>query len=72
MDTVGSGIFDEDLCQLSELDLPSRDPIDGFNLNDADDSIWVKGEDYKFPDFILQKLQESTLLAITYMVVPIP
>ncbi len=44
MDTVESGIVDQDLRQLSELlDLSSRDPIDGFTLDDADASIWVKG-----------------------------
>ena len=43
MDTVESGIVDQDLLQLSELDLSSRDPIDGFTLDDADASIWVKG-----------------------------
>ena len=34
MDTVKSGIVDQNLRQLSELDLSSRDPIDGFNLDD--------------------------------------
>ena len=43
MDTVKSGIVDQNLRQLSELDLSSRDPIDGFNLDDTDASIWVKG-----------------------------
>ena len=33
---VESGIVDQDLRQLSELDLSSRDPINGFNLDDAD------------------------------------
>ena len=39
MDTVESGSVDQDLRQLSELDLSSRDPINGFNLDDADASI---------------------------------
>ena len=43
MDTVESGIVDQNLRQISELDLSSRDPIDGFNLDDTDASIWVKG-----------------------------
>jgi hypothetical protein len=44
VDTVESGIVDQDLRQLSELlDLSSRDPIDGFTLDDTDASIWVKG-----------------------------
>ena len=60
VDTVESGIVDQDLRQLSELDLPSLDPIDGFNMDDAEASIWVKGEDYKisFLNFTLQQLQE--------------
>ena len=36
---VESGIVDQDPRQLSELDLSSRDPINGFNLDDADASI---------------------------------
>ena len=64
MDTVESGIVDQNLRQLSELDLSSRDPINGFNLDDADASILVKGEHYKisFLNFTLQQLPESDLL----------
>jgi hypothetical protein len=64
VDTLESGIVDQDLRQLSELNLSSRDPIGGFNLGDADASIWVKGDHYKISslNFTLQQLHESDLL----------
>jgi hypothetical protein len=49
------------LTKISASYLPSRDPIDGFNMGDAEASIWVvEGEDYKisFLNFTLQQLQE--------------
>ena len=55
MDTMGSGTIFQDPLVLSKLDLPSSpDPVDGFNTDDVDVSIWVKGENFKLPDFTLQ------------------
>ena len=52
---------------VSNLGLQSLDPVDGFNRGDADVKIWVNGEDYKLPEFTLQQLRESSMLAVKYM-----
>jgi hypothetical protein len=53
------------------LDLSSRDSINGFNLGDADASIWVKGEQYKkFPKFHLAaitRVGSALQVAVTYV-----
>ncbi len=46
------------------MNVPSDDPIDWFDPEEADVSISNKGEIFKLPDFTLQQLQESALLAI--------
>ena len=39
------------------MDVPSRDPIDLLDPEEANVSILEKGESYKLPDFTLQHLQ---------------
>jgi hypothetical protein len=68
-DTASSGFVDQDLRGVSELNVPSKDPIDRFDSEEADVSISVKGEIFKLPDFTLQQLQESALTATEYMVI---
>jgi len=41
--TAGFGIIDQDLRRVFELNVPSRDPIDWFDPEEADVSIWVTG-----------------------------
>jgi hypothetical protein len=41
--TAGFGIIDQDLRRVSELNAPLRDPIDLFDPEEADVSIWVRG-----------------------------
>ena len=65
MDTGKSGMFGQDLHEISKLHMPSRDPIDP---DAADVSIWVKEKDFKLSDFAtLQLSYESALLATKYM-----
>ena len=39
-DTAGSGFGDQDLRGVSKLNVPLRDPIDLFDPEGADVSIW--------------------------------
>ena len=53
-DTARSGFVDQDLSEVSEVNVPLRDPIDWFDPGEADVSISNKGEIFKLPDFTLQ------------------
>ena len=39
-DTAGSGFGDQDLREVSKLNVPLRDPIEWFDPEGADVSIW--------------------------------
>jgi hypothetical protein len=56
-DTVRSGFVDQDLSEVSEVNVPSDDPIDWFDPEEADVSISNKGEIFKLPDFTCYKSQ---------------
>ena len=71
-DIVVSGLADDqDLCEISgEVCMPTldrSDALDGFDPNDVEISISVKGADVKLPNFALPQLQVSAELAAKYM-----
>ena len=53
MDTVESGMFSQDLHEISKLHMLSRDPIDP---DAADVSIWVKEKGLKLSNLATLQL----------------
>jgi hypothetical protein len=47
-DTARSGFVDQDLSEVSAVNVPSDDPIDWFDPEEADVSISNKGEILNF------------------------
>ena len=70
-DVVGSGLTDQDLCEIPGAVcipiLDRSDALDGFDPDDVEISISVKGADFNLPGFALPQFQVSAALATKYM-----